>query len=81
MSDSFTTWVLGGIGTVVATLAAVVATLWKANETRNAKAIEHLTERVDECEGDRSELRVRVARLETRLGEGESEGHSNANPV
>ena len=73
MDESFTGWVLGGVGSVVATLAAVVATLWKMNETRNAKAICELTERVDECEDERSDLRVRVAKLEVKLGDGETQ--------
>jgi hypothetical protein len=38
--ESFFGWVLAGVGTVVATLVGTVTTLWRLNESKNAKAIE-----------------------------------------
>ena len=67
MNDETTNWVLAGVGSVIATLAATVASLWKLNESKNAKAITALTERAVDCEKDRSEIKVRLARLEGRL--------------
>ncbi len=67
MNESYLNWVLAAIATVVGTLAATVATLWKVNESRNTKAIEELTQRVEDCEAERAMLRVRVARLETQM--------------
>lgn len=73
MNDTPMGWVLAGIGTVIATLAGAVASLWKLSEAKNAKAIaahqetiDHLETRAEKCEHDREELRVRVARLETK---------------
>ena len=65
--DEHSNWVLGGIASVVGTLAAAVTALWKLNESRNAKAIESLTMRADKCEQERTELRVRVAKLEATV--------------
>lgn len=40
-TDGFSTgWVLGGIGTIIATLASIVAMLYKVRESENAKRIE-----------------------------------------
>lgn len=74
-------WLLGGVATVVATLATAVATLFKMNEGKNTAAIsrqenmitklveqaDRLVERADDCEQDRRRLGESVARLETKL--------------
>lgn len=69
--DDFVGWILTGVAAIVSTLAAVVATLWKANESKNSQAIEELERRVNKseqdirlCEEDRVELRVQLAGLQ-----------------
>lgn len=73
MNDTPGGWFLAAIGTVIATLATAVASLWKISEGKNAKAIAgqaetiaHLTERAEDCEKDRSDMKVRIAVLETQ---------------
>lgn len=73
--DEHSNWILGGIASVVGTLAAAVATLWKMNESKNSKAIDDLRNQVNECTEDRekirgecTDLRVRIAKLESHLG-------------
>lgn len=73
MNDTPMGWVLAGIATVIGTLATAVAGLWRLSEAKNSKAIaahqetiDHLEIRATKCEHDREELRVRVARLETK---------------
>ncbi len=39
LPESFTSWVLGGVAIVITSLAAVVTTLWRVNEIKNAEAI------------------------------------------
>jgi hypothetical protein len=39
LPDGFWAWFLGGIGTVVATLATVIASLFRINELKNTAAI------------------------------------------
>jgi hypothetical protein len=48
-------------------MATAVGTMWKINESKNATRIEQLSQRADDCEQDRSDLRVRVAKLEARV--------------
>lgn len=67
-------WVAGAVVTVVATLAGVVATLWKLNESKNSMAIEHLKAKAEACEKDRAELRERVIRLEVKQNADASQG-------
>jgi len=76
MNDSNWTWVLGGVGTIIATLAAAVASLFKLNESKNTKlihkqdqTIKDLTKRAEQCESDRTQLNARVAVLEDRANE------------
>ena len=74
ITDGLSSWLLAGVASIIGTLAAVVAALWKLNESKNNAAIASLesicaglTTRVNECETDRVELRVRVAILEEQL--------------
>ena len=53
-------YLLGGIATVISTLAAAVFTLWNRSEQKNAHSIEILTTRSEKCEEDRVELRIEV---------------------
>ena len=69
----FTGWILAAIGTVVSTLAGLVAffyrqqiTDYKANETTLKSKVVELETRADKCEDDREELRVRHAVLENK---------------
>jgi septal ring factor EnvC (AmiA/AmiB activator) len=55
LPESFVSWVLGGIVAVVTTLAAVVTTLWRANEAKNAEAIK---EQAKQIAGIEDELKV-----------------------
>jgi septal ring factor EnvC (AmiA/AmiB activator) len=55
LPESFLAWVLGGIVAVVTTLAAVVTTLWRANEAKNAEAIK---EQAKQIAGIEDELKV-----------------------
>ena len=69
LPDGFWAWFLGGIGTVVATLATVIASLFKINEGKNANAI---TEQAKEIASAQTEIKivrdalssVEIARLE-----------------
>lgn len=74
-------WVVGGVGAAVGTLATAVATLFKINEGKNAQAIIELKDAIkdankrfdesdkkhDECQHDRENLRVEMARLSMRI--------------
>lgn len=88
-----TGWFWAAAATIIATLATVVAALYKAQiamkdaeiksggeretmlrkeiqegEKRYDDAIAKLNDEIDECRKDREELRVQMARFETRLG-------------
>lgn len=70
--------ILAGIVAVVSGLAAAVGALFKINESKNTKALESqgqalevLKQQAEKCEEDRVELRVRMARLEAKAGDGE----------
>lgn len=52
LPESFLSWVLGGIVAVVATLAGVVTTLWRANEAKNAEAIKEQAKQIAGIEGE-----------------------------
>ena len=52
LPESFLSWVLGGIVAVVTTLAAVVTTLWRANEAKNAEAIKEQSKQIAGIEGE-----------------------------
>lgn len=69
----FTGWILAAIGTVVSTLAGLVAmfyrqqiTDYKANESTLKSKVVELETRADKCEEDREALRVRHAVLENK---------------
>ncbi len=70
MDESGIGW--GAISTavtaVVGGLTTAVVALWKSSESKNAKAIQSLEARAEDCEKDRDDLRVRVAKLEERHG-------------
>lgn len=82
--EGFVNWVLGGVVTVVATLAGVVGHLYKVTQTQNSREIEELKKKVADCESDRinlrqeheklhnmsTELQIRLARLERQNGDG-----------
>lgn len=52
LPESFISWVLGGVVAVVTTLAAVVTTLWRANEAKNAEAIKEQSKQIAGIEGE-----------------------------
>jgi hypothetical protein len=72
-----TGWVVGGVGAAIGALATAVATLFKINEGKNAQAIVELKDAIqhankrfdesdkkhDECQKDRENLRIEMARL------------------
>ena len=74
-------WFIAGISTVVATLASVIAVLFKLLESKNAEMIIHLSAQVvkvesrleesdkrhDECQLDRAALTTKVALIEDEL--------------
>ena len=71
-------WVLGAVVTVIGTLAAVVAHLYKITQTQNSKEIEELKLAVRECEVDREELRVQLIDVKVRLAKLESDSGRSA---
>lgn len=73
-NTGFTGWVLAAIGTVVSTLAGLVAMFYrqqindyKSNESLLNKHVERLEKRADKCEEDRESLRIKYAVLEDRV--------------
>lgn len=74
-------WIVAGAATVYGTLTTAVATLFKINESRQAKSIEKLEISVtclqcrldesdkkhEECLNDRNDLKVTLARVEEQL--------------
>lgn len=50
MDESNTGWFFAGVSTVIATLASVVAFLFKLNETKNSQAIAAMQNRLDSQE-------------------------------
>ena len=52
LPESFLAWVLGGIVAVITTMAAVVTTLWRANEAKNAEAIKEQSKQIASIEGE-----------------------------
>lgn len=81
VDTSNTGWFFAGVSTVVATLASVVAFLFKMNEAKNSQAIAAMQMRLDyqekkieesetkheKCEEDRQKLAVQVANLTGKL--------------
>jgi len=81
MDDSNTGWFFAGVSTVIASLASVVAFLFKMNESKNTAAITALQTRLDqqekklndsdikheECQQDREKLSIQVATLTGKL--------------
>jgi hypothetical protein len=77
-----TGWVLAAIGTIVSTLAGLVAmfyrqqiTDYKSNEAGLRIEVVELKKRADECESDRQELRIKHAVLEQRVSNLETKTH------
>lgn len=73
--EGFFGWVLAGVATIIATLSGLVAKFYQKQiadyDVRidaHKKMIDVLQKRADECDRDRTELRVRVAKLEVQLG-------------
>lgn len=69
LPESFLSWVLGGIVAVITTMAAVVTTLWRANEAKNAEAIKEQSKQIASIEGELKVVRehshaCEVARIE-----------------
>lgn len=71
--EDWTTWIIGTAGTIVATLIGTVVTLtkyiegkYRAEVDRLNQQCERLEAKSDECQSDREELRVQIARLEAR---------------
>lgn len=69
-----TGWILAGVGTIVSTLAGLVAmfyrqqiTDYKTVEVDLKSKVVTLEKRADECESDREELRIKHAVLEERV--------------
>ena len=67
-------WVIAAVGTIVTTLASLVAffyrqqiTDYKSNECELKQEVSHLKKRADDCESDREKLRISQARLEERV--------------
>lgn len=63
--------VIGTLATVVGGLATYIGTNWKKQEKKNSEEIAELKEdrndlkkRAENCESDREEMKVRLARLE-----------------
>jgi len=73
-NTGFTGWVLAAIGTVVSTLAGLVAMFYrqqindyKSNESLLKHHVERIEKRADKCEEDRESLRIKYAVLEDRV--------------
>jgi len=67
-------WVLAGVGTVVSTLAGLVAMFYrqqilehKTREEDLATRLDIVEKRADTCENDREELRIKCAVIEARI--------------
>jgi cell division protein FtsB len=63
--ESFFGWVLAGVGTVVATLVGTVTTLWRLNESKNAKAIEEQSRQLVSLETQMKLVKDHAAICET----------------
>jgi hypothetical protein len=69
LPDGFWVWFLGGIGTVVATLATVIASLFKINEGKNSNAIAEQSKEIVTFQTELKMVRenlsgVEIARME-----------------
>jgi hypothetical protein len=52
LPDGFFNWVVGAVAAVVTTLVATVTTLWRVNESKNAKAIEEQSKQIVHIEAE-----------------------------
>ena len=60
---NLTGWIVGAIGTAFGTLSATVATLFKLNESKNAKAIQALEQRLA---SESADLKAEITRANER---------------
>jgi uncharacterized protein YlxW (UPF0749 family) len=79
-NEGLTGWILAGVGTIVSTLAGLVAMFYrtqiadyKANESGLRVEVVELRKRADTCEEDREQLRIKVAVMDARLDKVEQE--------
>ena len=57
LPDGFFNWVLGGVGAIFAGLCVTVTTLWRINESKNAKAIEEQAKQIIAINADLKTVR------------------------
>jgi hypothetical protein len=50
--DSFFSWVVTGVGTIIVTLVGTVTALWRINESKNAAAILDQSKQIATIEGE-----------------------------
>ena len=50
--DSFFSWVVTGVGTIIVTLVGTVTALWRINESKNAAAIMENSKQLAAIEGE-----------------------------
>lgn len=60
---NLTGWIIGAIGTAFGTMGAAVATLFRMNESKNAKAIEVLEKRLA---AESEALKIEIAKANAR---------------
>lgn len=71
MQNEIPGWFSTAVAAVMGTLATVIATLFKMNETKNAVAISEMKERLQTVEAenkicieDRTKMQIQIAQLE-----------------
>jgi hypothetical protein len=73
-SEGMLGWILAGVGTIVSTLAGLVAFFYrqqindhKDREAELSQRLDIVEKRADACENDREELRIKCAVIEARI--------------
>lgn len=66
-TEQISGWFTAAIATVVATLSSVVAFLFKLRENENAKRIEDLSVKADQCVEERTQLKTECAIMRGKI--------------
>lgn len=62
-------WLKWGVVAIMSTVTAALGTLWKLNETRNAKDIGDLRNKLEECETKHQAANAQILTLSISLAE------------
>lgn len=60
-------WVLTGIAALLGSAATVIVSLWKRDESRNAREITNLQTKLDECEKKHEEANTKILALSVEV--------------